>query len=266
MHAQLPFQLASADKILQVLLIFDNGLPVRVTDASRELGVSRSSAHRLLATLESRGFVRQDAATRAYLPGEALVRLSRSLGRDTSLERAAQDEIEKLAGRLRESVHVAVLDGAKVGFVVWADGLEEPRTGSRIGTSFPAHTTASGKVLLSELPIRSLRALYAIEAFEPKADCGISSWSSLLTVLDDVRLRGYASNLQESERGINAVAVPIKDNAGAVYGALTVIGPAFRFKRHKFAAYAVEMTATAHRIALTMAAIERERRTVARFA
>jgi DNA-binding IclR family transcriptional regulator len=236
-------------------MIFELGRPVRVTDASNVLSVSPSTAHRLLTTLESRGFVHQDPVTRAYLLGDAFVRLSRSLGRDAHLESAAETEIGDLAVRLRETVHVGLLRGAKASIIASAVGVEVPHIISRVGTSYPAHLAASGKVLLADLDLAALRSVFINETFATNRSYAITSWSSLVSALDDVRRKGYATSFQEVERGVNAVAVPIKGHSGFLYGSLTVSGPSYRLKRHKMWAYAKEMRGAAERVAKKMDAL-----------
>src|ERR1700722_11312461 len=86
------YQLESVDNVLRLLMLFGDGHPVRVVDASAALGVARSTAHRLLTTLEHRGFVRQDPMTRAYLVGDTLVHFGRSVSWDKRLAEVALPE------------------------------------------------------------------------------------------------------------------------------------------------------------------------------
>jgi DNA-binding IclR family transcriptional regulator len=240
--------LGSVDNVLRLLLLFRGGRPVRVTDASRELAVSRSTAHRLLATLAFRGFVRQDRTTRAYLVGDALVDLGRSVSREAELEAIAHPEMEMLARKLRETIHLGVLQGTSAAYVACVESVETLRTGSHVGTSFPAHATACGKALLAELSARELRARYTGESFATGRKNAIRSWDGLLAALDAVRANGYATNVEETEPGVNALAVAIKDGEGRVYGALTITGPSSRFRRRKMEPYARELARAAERI------------------
>ena len=241
--------LGSADKVLQTLLLFRPGLPVRVTDASIRLGVSRSSAHRLLTALESRGFVRQDAATKTYYIGEELFGFAGALTRDAALETIAFQPLHRLAERLRETVHVAVLSGTKATFVGSVEGLEVFHVSARTGSSFPAHTTACGKVLLAELTLGELRGRYTSEAMleggRPRA---IRSWSALLNELELVRRNRFATNFEESERNVHELAVPVRDASGRARAGLSLTAPSLRFKRYKIPAYVSELAETAQRI------------------
>lgn len=243
------YPLNSVDNVLKLLLLFRAGHPIRVAEASDALGVARSTAHRLLTTLEYRGFVRQEPQTRAYLVGDALVDLGRSVIREVELERVAIPELTGLVEKLRETAHVAVLRGANTNFIASVESPETLRTASHVGTTFPAHATASGKVLLAALSDDELRKLYAVERIERLRRNTVNSWSELRSALAEVRKHGYATNYEESESGVNAIAVAIRDAAGKVHGALTVTGPSSRFRRDKMALSVRECMRSAERIA-----------------
>jgi DNA-binding IclR family transcriptional regulator len=230
-------------------MLFRGGRPVRVLEASAELGIGRSTAHRLLATLEHRGFVRQEPRTRAYLVGDGLIDLGRSVVRETQLEALAQPELQALAARIGESAHLAVLRGAQVAYVACVESAQILRTGSHVGTMFPAHATASGKAILAELPDAAVRRLYAAETIARLRRNTVHSWSDLRAALDDVRRLGYATNFEETEGGVNAVAVAIKDASGHVHGAITVTGPSSRFRRTLMKPCARDCRRVAERIA-----------------
>jgi DNA-binding IclR family transcriptional regulator len=233
-------------------MLFDGGRPVRVIDASAALGVARSTAHRLLTTLEHRGFVRQDPMTRAYLVGDTLMHLGGSGSWDRRLEEVALPELTALVARVNETAHIAILRGANAHFIMCVESTETVRVCSHVGTGLPAYATASGKALLAQLDEIQLRELYSEHALVPMRKNTIRSWSELRTVLADVRRRGYATNFSESEFGVNGVGVAITAN-DQVYGAIVVTGSSTRFRRQHLAASAVECKRAADRIASCLA-------------
>ena len=249
------YPLSSVDNVLRLLMLFCGGRPVRVLEASTELGIGRSTAHRLLATLEHRGFVRQEPRTRAYLVGDALIDLGRSVVREAQLEALAQSELQALVGRVGESAHIAVLRGTQVAYVSCVESPELLRTGSHVGTMFPAHATASGKAILAELPDAAVRELYAAETIARLRPNTLHSWSDLRAALEGVRRLGYATNYEETEGGVNAVGVAIKDASGHVHGAITVTGPSSRFRRASMKQCARDCRRVADRIAAHVASL-----------
>jgi DNA-binding IclR family transcriptional regulator len=240
---------ASVEKVLKLLLMFHPGQPVRVTDVSKRLSVSASTAYRLLSTLEESKFVRQDGTTRAYLIGESLLSLGRSLLRETSFEDMVLPELTTLAKRLGESAAFGILQGNHVGFITHADGPQRDCIGSRIGAMFPAHASATGRALLAEVPMPLLRRFYATRGFAGGRKHAVHSWGTLIERLDHVREDGYESSFEECEVGVNELAVAVKDRAGYVYGTVTIAGPSSRFRKFKMPAYAAEVDASALRLA-----------------
>ncbi len=245
--------LSSVDNALRLLLLLGEGHPLRVTDASEKLGVGRSTAHRLLAMLEYRGFVHQEPTTRAYIAGNALVELGKSIVHEAELDELALPELRSLVSRVRETAHITILRGTNVFFTACVESPEPTHTPSHAGTTFPAHTTASGKVLLAELDDAELRARYAGFTWEAPRRHGIGSWSELRRELAAVRRRGYGMNYEENHHGVHAVGVSIKDDAGRVWGAVAVAGPAVRFRREAMRRAVPEVRRAADRIAARVA-------------
>ncbi len=235
--------------MLRLLVLFRGGRPVRVSEVAHKLDVARSTAHRLLTTLEGRGFVRQDPVTRAYLVGDALVDLGRSVAVRAELEEIARPELEALVQRVGETAHVAVLRGADAHFVLCVESSQTLRTGSHVGSSFAAHATACGKAMLSALCDDELRKLYTDERLVPFRRKTVGSWSELRSALAEVRRRGYGTNFEENESGVNAIGVAIAGRGGRLYGAISVTGPSARLRRERMAAFARECRRAADRIA-----------------
>src|SRR6202021_115022 len=96
------YPIESVDNALKLLLLFSEQAVVRLTDASGYLGVAASTAHRLLAMLQYRGFVRQDPATKAYAPGPALTSVAFAIFGRIDVQRTATPIMRGLSERLRE--------------------------------------------------------------------------------------------------------------------------------------------------------------------
>lgn len=210
-HTDFPqYPVESVDNALKLLWLLSVQRSLRLTDASQYLGVASSTAHRLLAMLQYRGFVRQDPATRAYVAGPTLDRLAFSLLRRFDIREQVRPVLQRLNERSGETVHLGVLEeGAQVRFL---DSLESPsavRVASRAGRSMPAHCTSTGKAMLASLPEDQLRALYPDEELSRLTPRSVGTRSELLRELDGVRRRGYAISNEESEEGVCSVAVAI---------------------------------------------------------
>lgn len=192
------------------------------------LGVARSTAHRLLTTLEQHGFARRDPATRTYLPGPALGDLGLATA-DLELRRASRGELQRLSDAAGETVHLVVLEGASVLFLDSVETSKALRIGSRIGAVMPAHCTSAGKAMLAEFTLDELRRLYArserLEQVTPKS---IATLEALEGQLATIRKQGYATNVEESELGVSAIAATIPGGPASRPAAFSVSAPTTR--------------------------------------
>lgn len=226
------YPIESVDNALRLLLMFTQSRSVRIADASRELGIARSTAHRLMQMLQYHEFVRQDTGSSAYLAGPTLVELGLAVVRDLDVRSLARPVLEELAAHLRETVHLVELDGSSVLFL---DSVEAPRAvrvGRRTGVVLPAHATSAGKALLATLPDARLRDLYPSATLPRLTEATTTSRRALLVELEEIRERGFATNVGESEPDIGAVGVAICDTHGTPRGALSVSLPLSRFDEH----------------------------------
>jgi DNA-binding IclR family transcriptional regulator len=235
----------STARALTLLNLFADRDEVRVTDVSAELAISVSSAHRLLATFESFGYVRQQRHHAAYTAGPALAGLATAVGRKLNIEAAARPRLLELVRELNETAHVAVLRG---NHVVFLDGIVPERpapASSRKGRSLPAHATAAGKVLLADLSRAEIERLYPADDLPRLTAKTMSSRNTLLNDLRRIRERGYATHIEESARNMVAYACPIRDESGSARAALVVAGPVDRFKKYSVSSIVAALKAAA---------------------
>jgi DNA-binding IclR family transcriptional regulator len=238
------YPIESVDNALKVLLLLDERPELRLTDVSEHLGVASSTAHRLLAMLLYRGFVRQDRATKAYLPGTALTRVAFSILERFDGRASLRPLLERLNAELRETVHLGVLVGADVQFI---DAIESPqavRVASRLGRAMPASSTSTGKALLAQLPDEQVVLLYPDEALVTLTPESVATRTELLRQLALVRARGYASSSEESETGVSSMAVALPTGNGPRL-ALNVALPTSRMSKTKEKRFAVALAAAA---------------------
>lgn len=231
------YPIESVDKALALLLLLRERRVLTVSEASRELGVAASTAHRLLAMLQYRGFVAQDP-TKAYTLGPVLTELGLAAVRGMDIRAQARPAMERLVAEVGETVHLGVLRGTDVLFLESVESAKALRVADRTGMTLPAHASAVGKALLACLPVEQLHILYPddiLPSFRPNT---ITRRDTLEQVLATVRERGYATNADESEAGVSGVAAPVRDSAGQVRAALTVSAPTSRLTEEQIAAIA----------------------------
>ena len=222
-----PYAVESVDKALRLLLLMRDRGEVRVTDASNELGVARSTAHRLLMTLVHHGFAAQDWVSKSYRPGRVLVEIGLAAVGDLEVRRKARHHMEKLADEIRETINLLVLEGAGVRFIDGVESDQALRVTSRTGALLPAHVTSGGKVLLAELTEVELENRYP-NGLGRLTERSVTDAATLRREFAAARRLGYAMNRGESDSGVHAVAVCVRDRAGRAVAALAASVPATR--------------------------------------
>ena len=218
----------SVDRAAALLLALgDSHGEAGVTELARRLGLHKSTASRLLATLEKRGLVEQDDETGRYRLGLVVIRLAEKAERTLDLRAIAMPELDRLARATRETTGLGVADGDQFLTVAQADGPNLVAVGDWTGRGVPIHSVAAGKVLLAAMPEREILKLVR-RGLDRFTDRTITQLEPLLEELARIRRRGYATAFGEFDAGLNAVAAPVHDARGQVSAAVDIWGPAFR--------------------------------------
>lgn len=196
---------------------------LRVTDAADELGVARSTAHRLLASLKEHGFAVQDGDRQYALhPQQAHGRGNRLITPEL-LVNIARPHLEWLVAQTNESAHLIAPEGRMVRIIDSVEGTQMLRVGSRVGVLIPAHKAAAGLLFLSGMSMERLSAIYADG---PPEDSGAETIEEFHTSL---RVnRPYAVSLGKAERGVNSLAMLVTDQDNRRVAAVAMSAPAFR--------------------------------------
>lgn len=225
------YPIESVDNAMRILLFMGERSELRLTEVAKYLGVASSTAHRLLAMLQYRGFVRQDTRTKAYVPGPALTGVAFSILQRFDVRAPLRPYLEELNRETTETVHLGILDGTSVRFI---DAIESPRAvrvASRLGLSVPAHCTSTGKAMLSALSTEHLHRLYPQEELPGLTEHSLRSRTALEKELAGARRKGYATSSEESEEGVSSVAVAFPGELSSLRMAFNTAVPAGRMSR-----------------------------------
>jgi len=219
------YSVKTVELILNMLEIFatDEDQPITPASLSAKLSITRNKAYRLIATLESKGFIERDESSGAYRIGLLSIALSQKILRHSTIIDHAHPIIEQLARKHDEAVYLTVLKGEEVIFIDMVDSRQPVRTASLIGNRFPLFTNAAGK-LLKALETGDVEDLFKQRGRNAKK----TDFSSLIAELSEIRIKGVAVDHGGLGEGVISVAVAIRDYAGKVIGALTLLGPSFR--------------------------------------
>jgi DNA-binding IclR family transcriptional regulator len=223
----------SVDRALLVLETLAKLGKGGVTEIAEEVGVHKSTASRLIAALESRGYVEQLYERGKYQLGIAVSRLASSRSGHLDLAKLSQNACDTLTAELGETTNVAILDENRAVNIVEAVSSAEIAAQTWVGRSCPAHATSTGKVLLAGLNSDEVakRLGTTLDGFTENT---IVTIKALQAELATARRLGWACSREELEIGLNAVAAPVHDSNGQITAALSVSGPAYRLKASQF--------------------------------
>lgn len=228
----------SVDRALQILEMLSNDTSLGVSEISRRLGVHRSTAFRLLATMEARNLVEQEERRGTYQLGFGMLRLVGRITARMDIVKPAQQVCDDLTAELNETSNVAILDGGAAVNVTQATGTRLVSvTRQYVGQRTPLHATSTGKVLLAHAPGEVVAQVLA-SPLERCTDNTVTDPAALEEHLATVRSRGWAAAVEEWEYDTNALAVPVRGVDGSVQAALSITAPSFRMSQESFPALA----------------------------
>lgn len=245
----------SVDRAIDLLeAMARSDVPMGVGELAAATGLPQGTVHRLLRTLQARGYVRSDASRKYSLGASAFV-LGDAAQR--SLARSARPHLADLVSFSGETANLAVLEGDDVVYLAQVPSPHSLRMFAEVGRHVPPHTTAVGKVLLAAMPSERAGALLARTGLPRQTDSTITDPDEFLAELDSTRARGWAADEGEHEAGVRCVAVPVGEG-DEVVAALSVSGPAERFAGAASDGLIEEMSRVAGVFARTVMGVSRD--------
>jgi DNA-binding IclR family transcriptional regulator len=242
--AQRVQSVARAAELLKAL-----ATPATVFELADRCGLNRSTAWRILATLEDEGLVERDAATGRYAVGFALVGLAAGAGHEP-LARRAHPYLRALADACAETASLAVPQKLQL---VYVDQVQAPHVmaANWLGRPTPLHATSTGKAFLASLGTDEIGAALPgrLQRF---TDTTITTRAALRAELAGVRERGYAVSRGELEPALWGVSAPVREGARAV-AVVSVWGTEGRIRARGLDALGERTAATAAEIASAVA-------------
>ncbi len=217
--------LATVEKALDVLFHLHAASGARgVTEIGRELGLPKSSTHRVLTALARRGLVERSEDGR-YRPGLVLATLGQAVLERDPVIAAARPELESEAEALGETLFLAAARDGHIRVLDKAEGAAFLRAAPRVGSEVPVHATAVGKLYLAFDPDQVATSSGRARRLTPNTRTG----ESLRREVEGVRRRGWAQNREEWMVGLRAVATPIR-LGGRMVGTFALAAPTARLR------------------------------------
>jgi DNA-binding IclR family transcriptional regulator len=247
----------SVDRAITVMEILAREGSAGVSEVAAEIGVHKSTAFRLLAALEERDLVEQNHERGKYQLGFGVLRLAGAIPTRLDIVRQAESVVDELATRFGETINIAVVREHYAVNVQQALGSAAVASHNWVGQLTPLHATSSGKVLLAFISEKECDAILDKAGLNAFTENTVTDRQALAEELRQVRAAGFATAFEELETGLNAAAVPIRDHTGAVVGALSVSGPAYRLDKANIEEKAEDLKAAGAQISRRMGYLDR---------
>jgi IclR family transcriptional regulator, acetate operon repressor len=199
--------LQTIERAFEVLEIMaESGRELSLSEITAAVGRPAPSVHRLVRTLVSLGYVRQEASRR-YALAPSLIRLGDSAAKQFGTW--ANPVLVELVDKVRESANMAILDGSHALYIAQVAGRHSMRMFTEVGRRVPLHSTGVGKALLAQLPHDEAARLLGLAGMPRITDQTITDSSVLMHELNAARALGYMTDTGEQEVGVACVAVPV---------------------------------------------------------
>ncbi|WP_416978890.1 IclR family transcriptional regulator domain-containing protein [Streptomyces sp. T028] len=191
-----------------------------VTEASQASGTTPAAARRCLLTLMELGYLSHDG--KYYTPTPRVMRLTAAWTATAVLPSLAQPRLVAVRDELGQSASLAVLEGGQSLFVARAEATRIVSAGVRLGATLPLLGSATGRILLSGWPNEQVEELIATAPVERKTPRTVVDPVELLARVEEARREGVAYTDEELDLGVRTMAVPVRDIAGVLHGAMSV--------------------------------------------
>lgn len=217
------------DRGLLMLKSLAKSGPLGLSELAMSVGAPTSSAHRLLATLETHGFATHDEATQKWAVGVQAFRVGATFAQRSTLIEASRPVMQTLMQETGETANLAMADGGDVVFVSQVETQNPIRALFQIGARAPMHASGVGKALLADMPRAAVERLLEAQGLPEFTAKTLTTPARLFADLEGIRRRGWALDDEERYAGMRCVAAAIRNSYGEAVAGVSVSAPHARF-------------------------------------
>lgn len=224
-------RLSSVSSALRLVKAFSQDRPsMGITTLAKQLGLAKSTVHRLATTLVAEGFLEQDPKDGQYRLGLLLFTLGTGVRRSLSVSVQAKTVLDRLKDKTTENIHLSVLADLDIVYLFTLESTHAFGIRNYLGMRRPAHCTAEGRVILAHSPSHTLQRITqsGLKAQTGKTITQTQAW---LERLESIRLVGYAMDEGECDAELRTLAAPVFDAQGTVIAAVSLAGPSSRLTK-----------------------------------
>ena len=248
--AENQYTLSTLLRGLSILSLFSQNTPtLSLTEIAQAAAINKTTTFRMVNTLEEAGYLVRDAETKRYRPGIRVLQLGFAALANLELRQAARPFLERLSQAVGETVSLSVLDGMELIYIDRVRNRQIVGVVLGLGSRLPAHCASMGKAMLAFLPPEELEQRLSQAPLKACTPNSIVDRKALISELEKVRRQGFATNDEELEMGLRAVAAPVWDRSRQVVAAVNATGSAAMISRQRLLAeLAPAVTQTAKEI------------------
>jgi len=223
------YAIRTVSRALELLEQFhDENSEMGVTELSRLMQLHKNNVFRLLATLQSRGYIEQNGVAANYRLGLKTLELGQTFLKQTKLLSRSRPVLERLVTECNETMYVALMRDATIVYVDMVETSLPVRVVPRVGARLPAYCTAAGKVQLAYMTEEEMDSNLPKE-LEPRTRHTITDRRLLKKQFRQIVRCGYAIDDEELDLDVRCVSAPLRDHTRRIIGAVSISGPAMRF-------------------------------------
>jgi len=250
------YHIEALERGLRVLETFSTESPsLSLTEIADRAGLIKSTAFRVVHTLEELGYLGRDPETKRYRPGLKVLRLGFSTLSGLEAGQVGEPYLKALSGQCGETTNMTVRDGADIIYVVRNKTQQILAVDFHVGSRLPVHCTSMGKAQLIDFSRQELLDLLGDGPYPVMGPNTITTLDRLVAELEKIRRQGYAVNDEELAAGLRAVAAPVRDHTNDIVAAINISVPGVRVSLEQLAERLAPMVVdAAHQISLTLGA------------
>jgi DNA-binding IclR family transcriptional regulator len=218
---------------LLLAILASQSAPVTLKTLAAQTGLNISTVHRILGALTLIGLVEHQPGG-LYRLGLRWLEYGNLVRERLQIREVARPFIEQLHDMIGEPVNLAIRDGDDIIYLDRAAAnAARVRVFYRVGSRAPLHLTSLGKLFLAEDSVSDVAAYAQRTGLPGNTEHSLTSLTALNKALAIVRDAGIAFDNEEAELGLRCVAAPVRDDRGALVGAISVSSPTERFGEHE---------------------------------
>lgn len=216
--------------------------PTGLADLSRDLGLNKTTVHRILNSLICMDYVKQDAETLKYSLSFKFCNIATQILAQNNIIDLVRPYIKELSELTGETVHLVQIDGTQA---VYIDKVEASHSSvrlvSKIGKSIPLYCSGVGKALLADMTNEKICEIWSQSCIRSLTEYTVTDFDAFMKLIEDIRIKGYALDNEENELGVRCIAASLPSFHGSTKYAISISAPKDRMTDEQLTAFSQQL-------------------------